>query len=433
MPIDIIEGDSREVLTEFADNSIDSCVTDPPYALTANKKGGTGPASVNLNTPAGRARITVGFMGKAWDNGDTAFDPAFWVEVLRVLKPGAHLLAFGGTRTYHRLVCAIEDAGFEIRDQIGWAYGSGFPKSHDVAKSIDKAARGVPHGGADPTSPNHGKFKGGCSDENAGGQGFGAGPGQFMAEAGIKVVREYVDNAAQWQGWGTALKPAWEPICLARKPLAGTVAENVLEHGTGALNIDGCRVGWPGDKVPEIGTPAWGGPNKKSTAVPGQDGDTVERVGPSELGRWPANIIHDGSDEVLAAFPDTRSGAMKREVPGYDGDSVTGFIRGRSGPSNQHGDSGSAARFFYCAKASKKDRGEGNSHPTVKPTELMRYLCRLVTPPGGTVLDPFMGSGSTGVAAQDEGFSFTGIEADASYFDIACKRLGLDDAMQAAE
>lgn len=590
MPIDIIEGDSREVLTEFADNSIDSCVTDPPYALVSISKrfGAEGAAPAQYGKDGVYARASAGFMGKTWDTGKTAFDPAFWAEVLRVLKPGAHLLAFGGTRTYHRLACAIEDAGFEIRDCIYWHYGSGFPKSHNISKrltadgaicscsenvrylrqSVDAAdplsggseadlqqgmqgsanrlqkrrppvavqpasddhlrrlrsdeggtASVAEEGGeADmlaplqrhpalqrigeaqwehegqeghpavrpeqpgmegrgdlseptrelrlgeirpvPASPDldgsQGRLRDGASAGNGrvdrapadeDGDGASSGPSaaqQSEVEPGALADQPGSQTGGVWpvcggcgkpivpDGLGTALKPATEPICVARKPLAGTVAENVLVHGTGALNIDGCRVGWPGGKAPEIGTPGWGGPHKKSTAVPGQDGDTVERAGPSGLGRWPANIIHDGSDEVLAAFPETISGAMKREVPGYDGDSVTGFMRGRSGPSNQYGDSGSASRFFYCAKASKKDRGDGNTHPTVKPTELMRYLCRLVTPPGGTVLDPFMGSGSTGVAAQDEGFSFTGIEADASYFDIACKRLGLDDAMQAA-
>ncbi len=184
MTIELIEGDCREVLKEFADNSIDSVVTDPPYALTTGKKGGSGPKSVNLESPYGRARITTGFMGKAWDNGDTAFDPAFWADVLRVLKPGGHVLSFGGTRTYHRMACAIEDAGFEIRDQIGWLYGSGFPKSSN--------------------------------------------------------------QDGEWEGWGTALKPAWEPIVVARKPLIGTVAGNLIAYGVGALNIDGCRVEYLG-------------------------------------------------------------------------------------------------------------------------------------------------------------------------------------------
>lgn len=313
-------------------------------------------------------------------------------ELLRVLKPGGHLLMFNGTRTYHHMVCGLEDAGFEIRDQLGWLYGSGFPKSHN--------------------------------------------------------------QKGDWQGWGTALKPAWEPICLARKPLDGTVAENVLEHGTGALNIDGCRVGWPGGVAPQIGTPGWGWPNKKSTAVPGQDGDTVERVGPSDLGRWPANIVHDGSDEVLAAFPDAPG--QQRHVGPEHGERPSRGIYGDFGARPdcvpRIDASKSAARFFYCAKASRKDRDEGlegapksttsdgpavaadnayqrgktlraNTHPTVKPTDLMRWLCRLVTPPGGLILDPFMGSGSTGKAALLEGFRFIGCEREDEYMPIALARI----------
>ena len=374
MPIDIIEGDSREVLTEFAGNSIDSCVTDPPYALVSISKrfGAEGAAPAQYGKDGVYARASAGFMGKTWDTGQTAFDPAFWAEVLRVLKPGAHLLAFGGTRTYHRLACAIEDAGFEIRDQIGWLYGSGFPKSHN----------------------QHG----------------------------------------DWEGWGTALKPAWEPIVVARKALDGTVAANLAEHGTGALNIDASRVPVTGADINQIRTMQRGErTNEDGWGMSATEDAIVVRSD----GRWPANIIHDGSDEVLAAFPDTKSGTGAVKKTSAKGGKGSNSIGAESRPVGtemiSYGDEGSAARFFYCAKASKKDRGDGNTHPTVKPTELMRYLCRLVTPPGGTVLDPFMGSGSTGVAAQDEGFSFTGIEADPSYFDIACKRLGLDDAMQAAE
>ena len=240
----------------------------------------------------------LAFMGKKWDYDVPSAD--IWRECLRVLKPGGHLLAFAGTRTQHRMACNIEDAGFDIRDMIAWITNKTFPKSLNVSKAIDKA----------------------------------------------EVIAHLGDAARQWDGWGTALKPAMEPITVARKPLCGTVAENVLRHGTGGINVDGCRVGE----------------------------------------RWPANLIHDGSDEVVGLL-------------------------------------GSAARFFYCAKASKRDRGEGNRHPTVKPTDLMRYLCRLVTPPGGTVLDPFMGSGSTGKAAMLEGFRFIGIEREAEYVEIAKARI----------
>jgi site-specific DNA-methyltransferase (adenine-specific) len=386
MTIELIEGDCREVLREFADNSIDSVVTDPPYALTTGKKGGSGPKSVNLESPYGRARITTGFMGKAWDNGDTAFDPAFWADVLRVLKPGGHVLSFGGTRTYHRMACAIEDAGFEIRDQIGWLYGSGFPKSSN--------------------------------------------------------------QDGEWEGWGTALKPAWEPIVVARKPLAGTVAGNLAEWGVGALNIDGCRVDAPEGKT--------SGGRGGSKGVIGWQPSSGFDINDGK-GRWPANVIHDGSDEVLDAFPNApgqmastsssrktqnvygemRRGNGRENEPSADSDN-DGAVGFKMKPGARRLDSGSAARFFYCAKASKKDRGEGNVHPTVKPTDLMRYLVRLVTPPNGTVLDPFMGSGSTGRGAVLEGFNFIGIEMSTEYMDIADARIAAAEAqaapvMQAAE
>jgi DNA modification methylase len=560
--VDLRLGDCREVMRTLADSSVDAIVTDPPYHLTTGKKGGTGPASVNLDTPQGRARVTTGFMGMTWDGGDVAHDVAMWAECLRVLKPGGHLLAFSGTRTYHRMVCAIEDAGFEIRDQIGWSFGSGFPKSHN----------------------------------------------------------------GEWGG--TALKPAWEPICMARKPLVGTVEANWRAHGTGALNIDGCRVAveddsyarnFSGDRghdgtrdEDETGSTSMrmgGGKRPQRTARRNEESDANRNVygkglagsvatGETSLGRWPANLIHDGSDEVVALFPreagafaapsDTAPsartsgiyGAMKR--PGeasaerrYAEEGGTDFAMR---PGARRLDTGSAARFFkscqpdqedvatcerlaqlarsaesrcascgtpiaadpaetrtldsksegspatpactgscenstphpslasadnrestgttpttasrskssgcaqpaigantssgsqaaavgasdpalatrflYCPKASREDRNEGcehlvkkpllwssgtqnpgsfqaegtdrtspNHHPTVKPTDLMRYLCRLVTPKGGMVLDPFAGSGSTGKAAVLEGFAFMGIELSAEYLEIARARI----------
>ena len=265
----------------------------------------------------------LAFMGKRWDYDVPSVD--IWAECLRVLKPGGHLLAFAGTRTQHRMAVRIEDAGFEIRDMIAWVYGSGFPKSHNLD--------------------------------------------------------------GQHKGWGTALKPALEPITVARKPLVGTVAANVLEHGTGALNVDGCRVG-------------------------------------DASGRWPANLIHDGSEEVVGLFPVSKDGvAINRNRKPGTMNCWMGTRAGPVGPDIGYGGRGSSARFFYCAKASKADRGEGNAHPTVKPTDLMRYLCRLVTPPGGLVLDPFMGSGSTGKAALLEGFQFIGIEREQQYRDIARARI----------
>jgi site-specific DNA-methyltransferase (adenine-specific) len=299
-------------------------------------------------------------MGKAWDYDVPQVD--VWREVLRVLKPGGHLLAFAGTRTQHRMAVQIEDAGFEIRDLIAWVYGSGFPKSLDVSKAIDKAA-GLER------------------DRIPGGQG-GANNILGARKCGEAISGEAISGEAQqWAGWGTALKPALEPITVARKPLTGTVAANVLEHGTGAINVNGCRVGSEARPL-MVRT-------ETVVAATSMSGTSTGATSSGELttqGRWPANLIHDGSDEPCAPL-------------------------------------GDAARFFYCAKASKADRGEGNGHPTVKPTELMRYLCRLVTPPGGVVLDPFMGSGSTGKAAALEGFQFIGIEREAEYLEIARQRV----------
>ena len=318
----------------------------------------------------------LSFMGKKWDYDVPSEE--IWAECLRVLKPGGHMLAFAGTRTQHRMAVRIEDAGFEIRDMIAWVYGSGFPKSHNL------------------------------KDE--------------------------------WQGWGTALKPALEPITVARKPLIGTVAENVLAHGNGALNIDGCRVG-------EGVLRSTGAASREREDGWGMNGGVI---GGSELGRWPANLIHDGSDEVVGLFPHTQSGSVKP----YEKSTRQGNAYGKQpeiSTFERAGDKGSAARFFYCAKASKRDRDEGlegmplhdvyseaaatpmrdqrerskraNNHPTVKPTDLMRYLCRLVTPPNGVVLDPFMGSGSTGKAAMLEGFQFIGIEREFEYVEIAKARI----------
>ena len=338
-------------------------------------------------------------MGKKWDTGETAFDPAFWREVLRVLKPGGHVVAFGGTRSYHRLVCAIEDAGAEIRDQLAWLYGSGFPKSHDVSKGIDRAA------GLDrPVIASGAPVKRMI-------------PGADQARAGWAKDdgREFVPTVtgAAWEGWGTALKPALEPICLARKLLDGTVAANVLRWGTGALNIDGCR-------VEAINRPARS--NTESTSglsgvgAGGIYGSFAVRgsvsVGATNEGRWPANVITDGSDEVIAAFPESSSTLPGNIRPTPSTNNVYGAFSARSLVG--HIDKGSAARFFYSAKADGLDR-LGSKHPTVKPVDLMRWLCRLVTPPGGLVLDPFAGSGSTGVAALAEGFDAVLIEREADY------------------
>jgi site-specific DNA-methyltransferase (adenine-specific) len=528
--VSVFAGDCRDVLAELGDGSIDSVVTDPPYALVSISKR-FGPGQKATLGPGQYKRLGRGFMGKTWDTGATAFDPAFWFEVWRVLKPGGHVAAFGGCRTYHRLACAIEDAGFDIRDQVAWVFGSGFPKSHDVAVAIDKAAGAAPARG----KAFNFKGRGGRADE------FDGNGRQFLPP-----YEPATDAAAAWAGWGTALKPAWEPICLARKPLVGTVAENVLEHGTGALNVDGCRVA----TADELGNGV-----TASTATVGYEGGfrTVRTEGDG-LGRWPANLMHDGSAEVVAAFPETASGFKS----GGDYARETGVHAGgqRLDGSACYADSGSAARFFasfpgedeqwnghassaassinlqseaaasalanalerstldvvlslesyrahstsvtasdlsaicasvigmirnfavepwlarlqgelilsvgpvrvaatrdptgimttilsrpqsngfvevvtfdciaingvpgapdcarrlfYSAKADADDR-IGSRHPTVKPVDLMAWLCRLITPPGGVVLDPFAGTGTVGEAAWREGFRAVLVELD---------------------
>jgi site-specific DNA-methyltransferase (adenine-specific) len=344
-------GDSRDVLKTFAENSFESIVCDPPYALVSIVKRFGKPSAAPAKGNEAYQRASAGFMGKQWDTGETAFAVEFWAECLRVLKPGGHVVAFSGTRTYHRMACAIEDAGFEVRDMLSWLYGSGFPKSH-----------------------------------NAG------------------------------DGWGTALKPACEPVCFGRKSLIGTVAANVLEHGTGAINIDGCRVAsdetitnhaHSGDAVVLFGA------HKAQ--------ETHQSAGQA-LGRWPANIIHDGSEEVIAAFPDTKSGYTDGTKSGIQKEVFGKFGAGMFAES--YGDEGSAARFFYTAKADADDR-LGSKHPTVKPVDLMQWLCRLVTPKGGTVLDPFAGTGTTGEAAFREGFNAVLIEREEEYQADIRRRMAL--------
>ena len=454
MTVAVHHADCRELVKTLADNSVDACVTDPPYSLVSIQKrfGKPGSAPAKSEGASGvYKRASAGFMGQQWDVGEVAFDPEFWADVLRTMKPGAHLLAFGGTRTYHRLACAIEDAGFEIRDAVMWHYGTGFPKSHDVAKAIDKAARGVPHGGADPTSPHHDQYKTSATEGKRGdgdaGQGFGAGPGQFMAVGKpVRRIRPGADQqkdgsweklddrvyqphvyvpgtpeAERWRGWGTALKPATEIIVLARKPLDGTVAENVLEHGTGAINIDGCRIDASGRPLrigdyKETDSAVYAGRVRGDDSFRGGS----KAAGETDLGRWPANLCHDGSDEVaeaFAAFGDRASGtgAVKRTTgAGYRANAYGAESRAVGTPNVEYGDSGSASRFFFSGKAGKQDRW-GSKHPTVKPVELIRWLCRLVTPPGGMILDPFAGSGTTGAAAIAEGFSAILIEREAAY------------------
>lgn len=436
MTVQLYHGDCLDVMASMEPNSVDAIVTDPPYGLA--------------------------FMGKDWDHGVPGVH--FWREALRVAKPGAHLLAFGGTRTFHRLAVAIEDAGWELRDTVCWLYGSGFPKSHDVSKAIDREA------GAEREVVGRGAH---CGLHHRGGNGSFTDDGWKAAnrDGDYSIITAPATPAAQqWAGWGTALKPAWEPILVARKPLAGTVAGNVLAWGTGAINVDGCRIGTDDGEPPYtdrpqgVSSPDWvarGGMFREDRKGRTSTG--------SPSGRWPANVVHDGSDEVMAGFPvSTSNGGTKPNPTSIGGNGIYGG--GKEQAYFHFGDTGSAARFFYCAKASRADRDEGlegleaqvasvgnldaagrdptnaanyygegakrriengetptiarrNHHPTVKPTDLMRWLVRLVTPLGGVVLDPFMGSGSTGKAAVIEGMAFVGIEQDAEYLEIARRRI----------
>ena len=506
--LELLHGDCRAVMAGLPAASVYAVVCDPPYGLS--------------------------FMGKDWDHGVPGV--AFWSAALRVAKPGAHLLAFGGTRTFHRLAVAIEDAGWEIRDTVMWVYGSGFPKSHDVGKGIDKRggatagfaqfrddvraamkAANVTRGelqaalgnhmcshyltnASQPAIPNWRDYQVIRDTVQLGDKwdalfmpeaeraavttrkaadlfdaerevankhitDMGGLGGERLGLKGGNITAPATDAARQWDGWGTALKPAWEPIIVARKPLEGTVAANVLAHGTGAMNIDGCRVGT--SESLNGGAYAFAGTER-------DDGWGMQRGGAGEYqqptGRWPANLIHDGSDEVVALFPETgksTGGRIGKKSMGNVTNVPAGqYEKGDPG----YGDSGSAARFFYCAKANKDDRNEGleefedrkkvfngktalpspsndvegsvnekfsthpqkNHHPTVKPTALMRYLCKLVTRAGGTVLDPFCGSGSTGKAAILEGFKFIGIEKDPEYHKIAEARINLQSIVQAS-
>jgi site-specific DNA-methyltransferase (adenine-specific) len=394
--VKLMLGDNIASLKKLPDNSIDSIVSDPPYGLS--------------------------FMNKKWDYEVPSVE--FWREVYRVLKPGGHILSFGGTRTYHRMVVNIEDAGFEIRDQVMWLYGSGFPKSHNIGKAVDKLEGNerevimrnpYADGSIRKATGNVGK------DDNV------EFLGSYELENGL---RKETKGNSQYEGFGTALKPANEPICLARKPLSEkSIAENVLKWNTGGINIDGCRIGTQG------GTKRDGQSDKVSGTNPElSPTKSLNRTGHGiielEEGRFPANLL---LDEVAAELLDEQSGNIKstgsvrKKENEYDGTSYKGKNElGRS--SNPYaGQSGGASRFFYVAKVSKSERNAGiedkNNHPTVKPINLMTYLCRLITPPGGIVLDPFMGSGSTGIAARLEGFKFCGMEMDKDYFDIASARI----------
>ena len=440
----VLNLDCRHGLAMLPDCSVDAILTDPPYHLVQNSRGGS-PQPGDLSTPFGRSGPSRarGFMGHEWDGGDIAFQVELWREALRVLKPGGHMLAFSGSRTYHRMTCAIEDAGFEVRDSIMWVYGSGFPKSLDISKAIDKIF------GAERQVVGQ-QFRAATGRDE--GYGFGE---SFDITAPATLAAQI------WEGWGTGLKPAHEPICVARKPMAAdTVAANILAHGVGGINIDGCRV--PIDPVADAS-------QLRTMRVSQHDGAdgwgmNTTRANPTARvlgmeGRWPANFIHDGSPEVLALFPETapsKSGGKSGSTAIWGDGSAKKLERGG------FDDAGSAARifqqchwtqddleaalFYYCAKASKRDKNEGldhvdpkytgrhagtqgqgsmqrNNHPTVKPTALMRYLARLICPTGGTILDIFAGSGSTGKAAILEGFQFLGFELEAEFTDLANARI----------
>jgi len=363
----IIHGDCLTEMQRLIDDGVqvDAVVTDPPYHLTSitDRFGKEGSAPAQHGTDGAFVRASKGFMGKEWDGGDIAFRKETWTLCLELLKAGGHLLAFSGSRTYHRMAVAIEDAGFDIRDQIMWIYGSGFPKSLNVGKYVDKIEGNerefVKHETRDMRPSNS----------------FGGG-----AQSVIRT-RTVTKGQSDWEGWGTALKPAHEPIVLARKPISEkSIADNVMKHGTGALNIDGCRI------------------------------ELIDHSEDHELGRYPANVIHDGLKEEWARYfycPKTsteerNTGLIGREAGQYSCDGRNKQIE------NPYQRNQSVAR---------------NTHPTVKPVDLMRYLCRLVTPKGGTVLDPFMGSGSTGLAAKTECMEFIGIEREQEYFDIANDRI----------
>ena len=426
MTVKLHLGDCLEVLATIPENSVDTCITDPPYEL--------------------------GFMGKKWDSSGIAFQLETWQAVFRVLKPGALLLAFGGTRTYHRMVCAIEDAGFEIRDTIAWVYGSGFPKSYNIGKAMESKAL---TGSANKTAFKNldgevSKVALGYNKNNAEGD---FRPNDYNGRETTVNHKLHTEIGQLWDGWGTALKPSHEPIVVAMKPIDGTFVNNALTYGVAGLWIDGGRVG--SETLPECqhgkrdgcvtsGTGKGNGTNSGGFNL-GTSGTTPERVG-----RFPANFIHDGSDEVVGLFPSGGAHGGQGEFEQH------AWMRGNITQNIQPSE-GSAARFFYCAKASRSERNAGlegmeekvgggmkgtedqtlltgsgnirnnkmqNHHPTIKPIELMRYLVRLTkTPTGGVVLDPFTGSGTTGIACELEGREFIGIEREAEYVEIAEKRI----------
>lgn len=406
--ITLAHADCLEWMKNIPDETVDSVVCDPPYNLS--------------------------FMGKGWDSHDTPVDFQNWCtkwgkEALRVLKPGGHLVAYGGTRTYHRLTCGLEDAGFEIRDSfLYWGYGSGFPKSHNVSLSIDKMHG---HGNRGRAIPTASTYQASDTEEK-----------NKLTSNPVMDYEAKTNEGKRWAGFGTALKPAYEPIVLARKPLKRTVASNVTCYGTGALNIDGCRIAGDNPSVDRrqhaapaksVGATGW-----VTTARPPSYND--DREG-ELLGRWPSNVLTSHVTECVylgtsmvagreirrpteKMLPFGGGAGMDYEVVHFPDEEVENWD---CAPGCPVGELGDVSRFYYCAKVSVSERNAGceerNFHPTVKPIDLMRWLCRLVTPPGGLILDPFMGSGSTGIAALLEGFNFIGIEQNLEYLKLASARL----------
>jgi len=475
--IKLMLGDNMKSLKELPDNSVDSIVTDPPYALTSIKKrfGKEGSAPAQFGSDGAFQRASKGFMGKEWDAEVPTVE--FWSEVYRVLKPGGHVLSFGGTRTYHRMAVNIEDAGFEIRDQIMWIYGSGFPKSHNIGKAIDKI------------QGNEREVLGTKADFSLDGAKRNPNNHREMGEAAKEISHEYgykqgweapvTKGQSDWEGWGTALKPANEPICLARKPLSEkTIAENVLKWGTGGLNIDASRISFVDESDKSYGIE-----NKKQQNIYGGGNGLMRgEYNPNQEGRFPANVI---LDEEAGKILDEQSGIKQsqKRKPEYNKPTEhTNTYTPKASDyrdDNTYSDKGGASRFFYVPKVSKKERNagmdikvgifnqrprredgtiiykethpeewkeamnklprkdktskaaaeeklqgeKGNTHPTVKPINLLTYLVRLVTPKNGVVMDCFMGSGSTGISAQLEGFKFIGMEMDEDYFNIAETRI----------
>ena len=443
----LYQGNMLEMLDDIEENSIDSIVTDPPYELN--------------------------FMGKGWDNAGVSFQSDTWKKCYDVLKPGGYLLAFGGSRTFHRIAVAIEDAGFEIRDTIMWLYGSGFPKSFNIAKSIEGKLTTGSGNTKDFAKLNGEKLERGHwgiaklqKEQGYRDKDYDV---ESQNEKRLGKLNPTTDLAKQWQGWGTCLKPSFEPIIVARKPFKGSLVDNVIKNGVGGINIDECRVGTEkvgGGTMPDL---SYVGQEQKKLGNGhkmsfGQVSNAPRIECEEHEGRFPANTIltYDETDfdEVCSGFPNTKSQKTKNDNRQNKGNSM--FINGVHNEINSYSDSGSASRYFYCAKASKKDRDEGldqfeekqkyycdgrgnsleifgstdggrkplkNIHPTVKPTDLMQYLIRLVTPNGGTILDPFNGSGSTGKAVmyenkeRDKDYKYIGIEITEEYLPIARARI----------